>query len=150
MKTAKSLWSKIKDKDKALRPSQLSMGRRLRTTLPIAQGLMEPEATNELFPLRPGDVATVKPNPGCKTPKSSHQFGSPGKNCTAFTVRKEESFAHPSRNKTWTVMYCQTIVPSQILLFSQGHWTCCVQSTDKLPYMQQPSPQAIISISKFS
>ena len=59
VKTVKSLWRKNNDKNKALleyratpiqginlSPSQLSMGRRLRTTLPIACGLLEPEAHN--------------------------------------------------------------------------------------------------------
>ena len=59
VKTVKSLWRKNKDKNKALleyratpipgidlSPSQLSMGRRLRTTLPIARGLLEPETYN--------------------------------------------------------------------------------------------------------
>ena len=58
-KTVKSLWRKNNDKKKAfleyratpiqginLPPSQLSLGRRLRTTLPIACGLLEPEAHN--------------------------------------------------------------------------------------------------------
>ena len=65
------------------------MERRLRTTLPIARGLLEPEAynmqdikarmkyskeqqkyyydrhcTKELLPLRPGDHVRVKPEPG--------------------------------------------------------------------------------------
>jgi len=56
VKTVKSLWRKNREKRKALleyrasplpgidlSPSQLSMGRRLRTTLPIARGLLEPE-----------------------------------------------------------------------------------------------------------
>ena len=59
VKTVKSLWKKNNDKNKAhleyratpiqginLSPSQLSMGSRLRTTLPIACGLLEPEAHN--------------------------------------------------------------------------------------------------------
>ena len=59
VKTVKSLWRKNNDKNKAhleyratpiqginLSPSQLSMGRRRRTTLPIACGLLEPEAHN--------------------------------------------------------------------------------------------------------
>ena len=59
VKTVKSLWRKNNDKNKAhleyratpiqginLSPSQLSMGSRLRTTLPIACGLLEPEAHN--------------------------------------------------------------------------------------------------------
>ena len=59
VKTVKSQWRKNNDKNKALleykatpiqginlSPSQLSMGRRLRTTLPIACGLLEPEAHN--------------------------------------------------------------------------------------------------------
>ena len=59
VKTVKSLWRKNKDKNKALMvycatpipgielsPSQLSMGRRLRTTLPIAQELLKPKAHN--------------------------------------------------------------------------------------------------------
>ena len=100
----KSLWRKNKDKRKALleyrasplpgidlSPSQLSMGRRLRTTLPIARGLLEPEThstqkikarmkhgkdkqkyyhdrqgTKELPPLRSGDHVRVKPEPGSK------------------------------------------------------------------------------------
>ena len=104
VKTVKSLWRKNKDKRKALleyrasplpgidlSPSQLSMGRRLRTTLPIARGLLEPEThstqkikarmkhgkdkqkyyhdrqgTKELPPLRSGDHVRVKPEPGLK------------------------------------------------------------------------------------
>ena len=59
VKKVKSQWRKKNDKNKALleyratpiqginlSPSQLSMGRRLRTTLPIACGLLEPEAHN--------------------------------------------------------------------------------------------------------
>ena len=57
VKTVKSLWRKNKDKNEALvvyratqmpgielSPSQLSMGRRLRTTLPIAQELLKSKA----------------------------------------------------------------------------------------------------------
>ena len=104
VKTVKSLWRKNKDKNKALleyratpipgidlSPSQLSMGRRLRTTLPIARGLLEPETynikevkarmkhgkeqqkhfydrqgTKDLPPLKPGDPVRVKPEPGSK------------------------------------------------------------------------------------
>ena len=104
VKTVKSLWRKNRDKRKALleyrasllpgidlSPSQLSMGRRLRTTLPIARGLLEPEThstqkikarmkhgkdkqkhyhdhqgTKELPPLRTGDHVRVKPEPGSK------------------------------------------------------------------------------------
>ena len=104
VKTVKSLWRKNNDKNKALleyratpiqginlSPSQLSMGRRLRTTLPIACGLLEPEAhnikeirarmkygkeklkynhdrrsTKELPPLKPGDFVRVKPETGLK------------------------------------------------------------------------------------
>ena len=59
VKKVKSQWRKKNDKNKALleyratpiqginlSPSQLSMGRRLRTTLPVACGLLEPEAHN--------------------------------------------------------------------------------------------------------
>ena len=104
VKTVKSLWRKNKDKNKALleyratpipgidlSPSQLSMGRRLRITLPIARGLLEPETynikevkarmkhgkeqqkhfydrqgTKDLPPLKPGDPVRVKPEPGSK------------------------------------------------------------------------------------
>ena len=104
VETVKSLWRKNRDKRKALleyrasplpgidlSPSQLSMGRRLRTTLPIARGLLEPETrstqkikaimkhgkdkqkyyhdrqgTKELPPLRSGDHVRVKPEPGLK------------------------------------------------------------------------------------
>ena len=104
VKTVKSIWRKNKDKRKALleyrasplpaidlSPSQLSMGRRLRTTLPIAHGLLEPEThstqkirarmkhgkdkqkyyhdrqgTKELPPLRTGDHVRVRPEPGSK------------------------------------------------------------------------------------
>ena len=104
VKTVTSLWRKNKDKRKALleyrasplpgidlSPSQLSMGRRLRTTLPIARALLEPEThstqkikarmkygkdkqkyfhvrqgTKELPPLRSGDHVRVKPEPGLK------------------------------------------------------------------------------------
>ena len=102
--TVKSLWRKNIDKRKALleyrasplpgidlSPSQLSMGRRLRTTLPIVRGLLEPEThstqkikarmkhgkdkqkyyhdrqgTKELPPLKSGDHVRVKPEPGLK------------------------------------------------------------------------------------
>ena len=104
VKTVKSLWRKNRDKRKGLleyrasplpgidlSPSQLSMGRRLRTTLPMARSLLEPEThstkkikarikhgkdrqkhyhdrkgTKELQPLRPGDHVRVKPKPGSK------------------------------------------------------------------------------------
>ncbi|KAL9983139.1 hypothetical protein ACROYT_G005271 [Oculina patagonica] len=74
-----------------LSPSQLSMGRWLRTTLPIARGLLEPETynikevkarmnnakeqqkyvydrqgTKDLPPLKPGDPIRVKPEPWSK------------------------------------------------------------------------------------
>ena len=102
VKTVKLLWRKNLDKEKAMleyratpipgtdqSPSQLTMGRTLRATLPIARGLLEPEAwniqdikarmkyskeqqkyyfdrhcTKELLPLRPGDHVRVKPEPG--------------------------------------------------------------------------------------
>ena len=98
VKTVKSLWRKNRDERKALleyrasplpeidlSPSQLSMGHRLRTTLPIARSLLEPEThstkkikarikhgkdkqkyyhdlqgTKELTSLRPGDHVRVK------------------------------------------------------------------------------------------
>lgn len=101
VKTVKSLWRKNKYKKKALleyraspfpgidlSPSQLSTGRRLRTTLPIARSPLEPEThntqrikarmkhskdkrkyrqgTKELPPLRSGDHVRVKPEPGLK------------------------------------------------------------------------------------
>ena len=103
VKTVKSLWRKNRDKNKALLeyratpfpginlpPSQLSMGRRLRT-LPIARGLLESETYNikgvkarmkhareqqkyfydrqcnkDLLPLKPGDPVRMKPEPGSK------------------------------------------------------------------------------------
>ena len=109
VKTVKSLWRKNNDKNKAhleyratpiqginLSPSQLSMGSRLRTTLPIACGLLEPEAhnikeirarmkygkeklkyyhdcrgTKELPPLKPGDFVRVKPKTGSKDWKAA-------------------------------------------------------------------------------
>ena len=109
VKTVKSLWRKNKDKNKALldyratpipgidlSPSQLCMGRRLRTMLPIARGLLKPEAyntreikrrmkegkqkqklyhdrhsTKELPPLKPGDHVRVKPEPGAKKWKAA-------------------------------------------------------------------------------
>ncbi len=103
VKTVKSLWRKNKDKQKALlmhratplpginlSPSQLCMGRRLRSNLPMAQSLLEPEAhnlsevkrrmtvmkdkqkvnydrgTKELPPLKPGDTVRIRPEPGSK------------------------------------------------------------------------------------
>ena len=104
VETVKSLWRKNRDKRKALleyrasplpgidlSPSQLSMGSRLQTTLPIARSLLEPEThttkkikatikhgkdrqkyyhecqgTKELHPLRPGDHVRVKLEPGLK------------------------------------------------------------------------------------
>lgn len=101
VKTVKSLWRKNKYKKKALleyraspfpgidlSPSQLSTGRRLRTTLPIARSPLEPEThntqrikarmkhskdkrkyrqgTKELPPLRSGDHVRVKLEPGLK------------------------------------------------------------------------------------
>ena len=104
VKTVKSLWRKNRDKRKALLEyrasplpgidlfqSQLSMGRRRRTTLPIARGLLEPkthstqkikarmkhgkdkqkyyhdrQGTKELPPLRSNDHVRVKPEPGLK------------------------------------------------------------------------------------
>ena len=59
VKTVRSLWRKNENKNKALldykatpipgiglSPSQLCMGHRLRTTLPMATGLLKPEACN--------------------------------------------------------------------------------------------------------
>ena len=59
VKTVKSLWRKNENKNKALQdyratpipgislsPSQLCMDRRLRTTLPMATGLLKPETYN--------------------------------------------------------------------------------------------------------
>ena len=104
VKTVKTLWRKNKDKNKALlsyratpisgtdlSPSQLCMERRLRTTLPIVQDLLKPEAynsreikrrmkdakqrqkyyydrrgTKEQPCLKPGDHVRVKPNPGSR------------------------------------------------------------------------------------
>ena len=95
----KSLWRKSENKNKALldyratpipgiglSPSQLCMGCRLRTTLPMATGLLKPETynaqeikrrfqkakdkqkyhcdhhgTRELPPLKPGDHVRMKP-----------------------------------------------------------------------------------------
>ena len=109
VKTVKSLWRKNNDKNKAhleykatpiqginLSLSQLSMGRRLRTTLPITCGLLELEAhnikeirarikygkeklknyhdrrgTKELPPLKPGDFVRVKPETGSKEWKAA-------------------------------------------------------------------------------
>ena len=100
----KTLWRKNKDKDKALlsyratpvpgidlSPSQLCMGRRLRTTLPIVQELLKPEVynsreiknrmkdakqrqkyyydrrrTKEQPCLKPGDHIRVRPDPGSR------------------------------------------------------------------------------------
>ena len=104
VKTVKTLWRKNKDKNKALlsyratpipgtdlSPSQLCKGRRLRTTLPIVQDLLKPEAYNsreikrrmkdakqrqkyyydrrsakEQPCLKPGDHVRVRPNPGSR------------------------------------------------------------------------------------
>ena len=104
VKIVKSLWRKNDDKHKALlffratpipgidlSPSQLCMGRRLRTSLPIARSLLEPKAYNindvkrrmrhakekqtyyynrnskkELAPLKPGDQVRIRPEPGLK------------------------------------------------------------------------------------
>ena len=104
VKIVKSLWRKNDDKHKALlvyratpipsidlSPSQLSMGRRLRTNLPMARSLLEPEAhnrndirrrlrhvkekqthyynrngTKELVPLKPGEHVRIRPEPGTK------------------------------------------------------------------------------------
>ena len=109
VKTVKSLWRKNNDKNKVLleyratpiqginlSPSQLSMGRRPGTTLPIACGLLEPEAhdikeirarikygkeklkyyhdlrgTKELPLLKLGDFVRVKPNTGSKEWKAA-------------------------------------------------------------------------------
>ena len=109
VKTGKSVWRKNNNKNKAhleyratptqginLSPSQLSMGRRLRTTLPIACGLLEPEThnikeirarikygkeklkyyhdhrgTKELPPLKPGGFVRVKPETGSKEWKAA-------------------------------------------------------------------------------
>ena len=104
VKTVKTLLRKNKDKNKALlsyratpipgtdlSPSQLCMGRRLRTTRPIVQDLLKPEAynsreikrrmkdakqrqkyyydrrrTKEQPCLKPGDHVRVRPNPGSR------------------------------------------------------------------------------------
>ena len=104
VKIVKSLWRKNNDKHKALMvyratplagidlsPSQLCMGRRLRTNLPIARSLLEPEAyntndikrrmrhakerqtyyhnrhgTKERSPLKPGEHVSIRPEPGSK------------------------------------------------------------------------------------
>ena len=105
----KSLWRKNENKKKVLvdyratlipeiglSPSQLCMGRRLRTTLPISTGLLKPETNNsqkikksfqkakdkqkyyydrhgirELPPLKPGDHVRVKPEQGSKEWKAA-------------------------------------------------------------------------------
>ena len=103
----KSLWRKNENKNKALldyratpipgiglSSSQLCMGRRLRTTLPVATGLLKPETynaqeikgsfqkakdkyhydrhgTRELPPLKPGDHVRVKPEHGSKEWKAA-------------------------------------------------------------------------------
>ena len=104
MKTVKTLWRKNKDKNEALlnyratpipsidfSPSQLCMGRRLRTTLPIVQELLKPETynsreikrrmkdakqrqkyyydrcgTKEQPCPKPGDHVRVRPDPGSR------------------------------------------------------------------------------------
>ena len=104
VETVKSLWRKSENKNKALldyratpipgiglSPSQLCMGCRLRTTLPMATGLLKPETynaqeikrsfqkakdkqkyhydchgTRELPPLKPGDHVRVKLEHGSK------------------------------------------------------------------------------------
>ena len=109
VKTVKSLWRKNENKNKALldyratpipeigfSPSQLCMGRRLRTTLPMASGLLKPETyngqeikrsfqkakdkqkyyhdrhgTRELPPIKPGDHVIVKPEQGSKEWKAA-------------------------------------------------------------------------------
>lgn len=109
VKTVKSLWRKNENKNKALldyranpipgiglSPSQPSMDRRLRTTLPMATGLLKPETynaqeikrsfqkakdkqkyhydrhgTRELPPLKPGDQVRVKPEQGSKEWKAA-------------------------------------------------------------------------------
>ena len=109
LKTVKSLWRKNKDKHKALldyrptpipdiglSPSQLCMGRRLRTTLPTAKSLLKSEAHNsqaikrrmreakdkqehyhdqrsakDLPPLKPDDHVRIKPNQGSKEWKAA-------------------------------------------------------------------------------
>ena len=109
VKTVKSLWRKNENNNKALldyratpipgiglSPSQLCMGRRLRTTLPIAPGLLKPETynaqeikrsfkkakdkqkyhyerhgTRELPLLKPGDHVRVKPEHGSKEWKAA-------------------------------------------------------------------------------
>ena len=109
VKTVTSLWRKNENKNKALlyyratpipgiglSPSQLCMGRRLRTTLPTATGLLKPETynaqeikrsfqkakdkqkyhydrhgTRELPPLKPGDHVRVKPEHGSKEWKAA-------------------------------------------------------------------------------
>ena len=112
VKTVKSLWRKNENKNKALldyratpipeigfSPSQLCMGRRLRTTLPMASGLLKPETynaqeikrsfqkakdkqkyyhdrygTRELPPLKPGDHVRVKPNRGQRSGKQQPYY----------------------------------------------------------------------------
>ena len=109
VKTVKSLWRKNENKNKALldyratpipgialSPSQLCVGRTLRTTLPMATGLLKPETynaqeikrsfqkaknkqkyhyerhgTRELPPLKPGDHVRVKPEHGSKEWKAA-------------------------------------------------------------------------------
>ena len=104
VKTVKTLWRENKDKNKALlnnkatpipgidlSQSQLCMGCRLRTTLPIVQELLKPEAynsreikrrmkdakqrqkyycdrrgTKEQLCLKPGDQVRVRPDPGSR------------------------------------------------------------------------------------
>ena len=109
VKTVKSLWRKNENKNEALldyrattiqgiglSPSQLCMGRRLRTTLPMATGLLKPETynaqeikrsfqkakdkqkyhydrhgTRELPPPKPGDQVRVKQKHGSKEWKAA-------------------------------------------------------------------------------
>ena len=117
VKTVKSIWRKNNNKNKAhlvyratpiqginLSLSQLSMGRRLRTTLPITCGLLELEAhnikeirarikygkeklknyhdrrgTKELPPLKPGDFVRVKLETGSKEWKAATTYMRPGR-----------------------------------------------------------------------
>ena len=87
VKTVKSLWKKNRDERKALlqyrtsplpgidlSPSQLSMGRKLRTTLPIARGLLEPEthSTQKIKARMKHDKEKQKTTMTARAPKSYH------------------------------------------------------------------------------